>query len=132
MRVLAVVAVVAVVVAGIWVTGGLISNEFRVSMVLTAAWMGLAGLVCLAVAVRHRRLRWPVLGAYVLTAAVAGVYLGSSQLFDRTVVEPVAVAAAPEAAMAAGAPAERRNTRLASGRLEPVRHRAAGTATAIE
>lgn len=96
--------VVAVVLAGIWRTGGVITNSFTVSMWLTAAWMGLAGVVCLAIAVRSRLLRWPVLGAYVVTAAVAGVYLGSSMFFDM---------------------------RLRVGRFESVRHPAAGTATLI-
>ena len=55
--------------------------------------MGLAGVVCLAIALRSRLLRWPVLGAYVVTAAVAGVDLGSSMFLDKTVNEQVATAA---------------------------------------
>ncbi|MGH2968223.1 MAG: hypothetical protein ACRDK0_04040, partial [Solirubrobacteraceae bacterium] len=89
-RLVAVPVVVVVIVLGIWVTGGLITNEFRIAMWLTAAWMGLAGLACFAIAARSRTLRWPVLGAYIVTAGVAGLYLGSSQLFDKTVNERVA------------------------------------------
>ena len=126
--------VVAVVLAGIWVTGGVITNSFTVSMWLTAAWMGLAGVVCLAIAVRSRLLRWPVVGAYVVTAAVAGVYLGSSVFLDKTVNEQVATAApAPPAAAAEPDRQARtpRNVRLRVGRFESVRHPAAGTATLI-
>ena len=55
---LAAVPVVAALVAGgVWVTGGLIYDDFRVSMALTAVWMVATGLACLVVAVRHRGLR---------------------------------------------------------------------------
>jgi hypothetical protein len=130
----AIPVVVAVVLAGIWATGGLITNSFAVSMWLTAAWMGLAGVACLAIAARSRLLRWPVLGAYVVTAAVAGVYLGSSVFLDKTVNEQVATAA-PAPSAAASEPDRRarppRNVRLGAGRFESVRHPAAGTATLI-
>jgi hypothetical protein len=115
---IAAVVVVVVVLAGVWATGAVITNEFRLAMFLTAAWMGVAGLACLAVAVRSRALRWPVLVAYVLTAAVAGAYLGRSQLFDFKVDEQVAVAGT-------GA------SMLGSGEFEPVRHGARGTAAAL-
>ena len=110
--------VAVVVLAGVWVAGAVITNEFRVAMFLTAGWMVVAGLVCLAIAVKSRALRWPVLGAYVVTAALAGAYLGRSQLFDFTVDEQVAVAGTGASA-------------LGSGAFEPVRHGARGTATAL-
>src|SRR5687768_18494082 len=91
-RVLAVPLVAAVVVAGIWVTGGLITDDFRVAMGLTFAWMVLAALICGAIAWRSPPLRAPVLGAYLVTAAVAGAYLGRSTLFEDRVDERVAVA----------------------------------------
>jgi hypothetical protein len=143
---LAVVVVVVVVLAGIWATGGLITNDFAVAMWLTAAWMALAGLVALAVAIRSRLLRWPVLGAYAATAAVATIYLGSSTFLDDEVDERVAVAgpapaalaqpAAPaeadRAAEAEAAPAARRNVRVRGGDFAPVRHPASGRAAVIE
>src|SRR4051794_3902810 len=122
---LAAPAVAVVVLAGVWVTGAVITNEYRVAMWLTAAWMVAAGLACLVVAVHSRRLRWPVLGAYVLTALLAGIYLGRSQLFDTVVHERVATA--PPVTRAAA----RENVRLASSGFEPVRHDARGTATVI-
>ena len=91
-------AVVAVVLLGVWVSGGLISNDFRTSMALTAAWFALSGAACLLVARRSRALRVAVLGAYVVTAAAVGVYSASTTLRDRVVHERVVTAAAPAAA----------------------------------
>jgi hypothetical protein len=132
-RLLAVPVTAAVVLAGLWVTGAAITNDFGIAMWLTVAWMGLAGCIALAVAVRSRAFRWPVLGGYVVTAAVAGAYLGSSVVFDDVVHERVATAQPAAAAVAGDEPrrAEPRNVRLRSGRFESVRHPAAGTATAI-
>jgi hypothetical protein len=59
---LSIPVVVAIVLLGIWVTGGLITNDFTLSMWLTGGWMALAGLACLAIALRSPLLRWPVLG----------------------------------------------------------------------
>ena len=102
---------------------------------LSAAWMALSGVIALVLGVRSRALRWPVLGTYAVTAAVAGAYLGSSVVFDDVVDEQVAMAA-PAPAPAANAAAERRpaaprNVRLRSGGFESVRHPARGVATAI-
>ena len=58
-------------------------------MALTAVWMGIAAAACLAIGWRRPGLRVPVLGAYLLTAIVAAVYLGRSTLFDDTVNEKV-------------------------------------------
>lgn len=125
LRFLAVPGVVVIVVAGIWWTGAVITDEYRLAMWLTAGWMAAAGAACLAVGLRSRALRWPVLGAYVVTAVVAAVYLGRSQLFDTVVHEQVATAAA------SGQTTGRGNLRLRSGRFEAVRHEARGTATVI-
>jgi len=127
-RLAAAPAVVLVVLAGVWLTGGVVTDEFRLAMGLTAAWMAVAGLICLGIAVRNRPLRWPVLVAYAVTAATAAAYLGSSQLFDKEVNERVAQAA--QSSPQAG-PGEPRNVALGAGRFQSVRHEAAGTATAI-
>src|SRR3954467_9860804 len=87
---LAAPGVAVVVLAGVWVTGAVITNEYRVAMWLTAGWGAAAGPGRLVVAPRRRRVRWPVLGGYVLTAVLAGIYLGRSQLFDTVVHERVA------------------------------------------
>ena len=62
---LSIPAVAASVLLGIWVAGGVLSNDFRTSMVLTAAWFLLSGAACLLVARRSRALRVVVLGTYV-------------------------------------------------------------------
>ena len=135
-RVLAAVAVVVVLLAGIWVSGGLITNDFGLAMTLTALWMGLAGLGCLLLAWRRRDLRLPVLGAYLVTAAVVSVYLGRSMLVDDEVHEDV-VTAAPvtrergEPDPSRGGSDRPRNVLLARGRFAPVAHSARGTASAI-
>ena len=132
-RLLAIPLTIGIVLVGIWVTGALITNDFTVAMFLTAAWMGIAGLAALGVAVLSRDLRWPVLGAYVLTAGVVGLYLAYTTFLDKEVNERVAVAEQPSGggggAQEAG---EDGNVRVAAGRFEAVRHAAAGEATAIE
>ena len=47
------VAVVVVLVAGIWVSGGVITNDFGLAMALTAVWMGIAAAACVAIAWRR-------------------------------------------------------------------------------
>jgi hypothetical protein len=128
-RLLAVPVTSAVLLTGLWVTGAAITNDFAVAMWLTVAWMAAAGCLALAVAVRSRAFRWPVLGGYLVTAAVAGAYLASSVVVDDVVHERVATA--PPIAGDAPRRAEPRNVRLRSGRFESVRHPATGAATAI-
>ena len=135
--VVAAIATAAIVIAGLWVTGGLITNDFGVAMRLGAAWMGVAGLAAVAIAYRSRPFRWPVLGAYAVTAAVLGVYLGSSVVMDDEVNERVAMAAPaaggrPASDEGDGGQAKRENVLLGAGRFVPVRHAARGKASAIE
>jgi hypothetical protein len=119
----AAIAVIVVVNAGIWVSGGLITNDFGVAMALTVAWMGIAAAGCLAIAWRRRDLRIPVLVAYLLTAVVVGGYLGRSTLLDDEVNERVVrVSQAGERSD---------NMLLGRARFEPVAHSATGTATTI-
>jgi hypothetical protein len=128
-RLLALPVVVVVLLVGIWVTGGAITNDFGLAMVLTILWMGIAGLACLAVAWRWRGLRLPVIGAYLVTAAVVGIYLGRSMFLDDVVDENVVMAARER-------PSPRpeegpRNVLLARGSFESVAHSASGTASTI-
>jgi hypothetical protein len=132
-KVAAGLAVVAVVAAGIWVSGGLITNDFGLAMTLTVVWMGVAAAVCLAIAWRRPSLRVAVIGAYLLTAIVAGGYLGRSTLIDDEVNERVVrVTPLPRADTSNDRTAERpRNVLLSRGRVESVAHPAQGTATTI-
>jgi Electron transfer DM13 len=126
-------AVIAIVLAGIWVSGGLITNDFALAMALTAVWMGVAGAACLAIGWRRPGLRVPVIGAYLLTALVAGAYLGRSTLIDDEVNERVVrvTPPTPDTAGDARASERRGNVLLGRGRFESVAHPAEGTATTI-
>jgi len=130
-RLLAVPVVAALVLAGVWVTGGVISNDFRVSMALTAVWFVVAGAACVIVARHSRPLRFPVLAAYLVTAALVGGYLGLSTLRDRVVDERVVMAAAPSAVEPASGSAEPRNVQLAVGRFRSHEHETNGTANVV-
>ena len=134
MKLLVAVLVVIVLLAGIWVAGGVITNDFTVAMLLTVLWMGIAFLVCALIAWRSPALRVPVAGAYLLTAVVVGVYLGRSMFLDDEVNERV-VTVAPAPAEPASSEerqeAPPRNVLLGRGRFQPVAHPAVGTASAI-
>jgi hypothetical protein len=130
-RLLAVPVVAAAVVAGVWVTGGVISNDFRVSMALTAVWFAVAGAACVIVALRSRPLRFPVVGAYLVTVALVGGYVGLSTLRDRVVDERVVMAAAPAAVESASGSAKPRNVQLAVGRFRSHEHETNGTAKVV-
>lgn len=126
LRLLSFPAVAVALLVGIWVTGGPVTNDFRLAMALTAVWMALAGIACALVAWRRPDLRLPVLGAFLLTAAAAGAYLGRSQFVDDVVNERVVTvsgASAPDSAP--------RNVLVAQGSFEPVAHSAIGTARVI-
>ena len=116
----AAVSVVVVVLAGIWVSGGLITNDFELAMALTAVWMALAAAGCLVLAWRRPGLRAPVIGAYLLTAVVVGGYLGRSMFIDDEVNERVVRVTPP--ADRGGASAPPRNVLLGRGSFEPVAH----------
>ena len=130
-RLVAIPVVAALVIAGVWVTGGVISNDFRVSMALTAVWFVVAGAACLVVARRSRPLRFPVLGAYLVTAALVGGYLGLSTLRDRVVDERVVMAGAASAIEPASGSAEPMNVQLAVGRFRSHEHETNGTAKVV-
>jgi hypothetical protein len=87
--------------------------------------------------VRSRVFRWPVLGAYLVTAVVIGAYLGRSVFMDDVVNEQVATAAPAASAPATAAQKsgqlapQPQNMLLRAGRFESVRHSASGRAQAI-
>ena len=112
------VAVGVVRVAGSWVSGGVITNDVRLAMALTAVWMGVAAAACLAIGWRRPHLRVAVIGAYLLTAIVVGGYLGRSTLIDDQVNERV-VSVTPQ------------NVLLSRGTFQSVAHPAEGIATTI-
>jgi Electron transfer DM13 len=139
-RLLSVPVVAVVLLGGGWVAGALISNDFTVSMVLTAVWVGLVGFACLALFLRRREM-WPALATFAITAAVAGTYLGAETLIDDKVDEEVVTARSPSGTAPgaedtrgrrSGRPAREGNVLLSRGRFESLEHETTGVAQAIE
>src|SRR6201989_1183752 len=130
---IAVVPVLAVVVVlGVWVAGGLITDDFRGSVALTAIWFALAAAACVRVARRKRWLRIPLVATYLATAGGIGAFLASTTLRDRVVSERVVTGDDPAAVVpptAAGVtPQRRRNVRLARGSFMSGEHTTRGVA----
>jgi hypothetical protein len=73
------------VLAGLWFFAGVVTDDFRASMGLTALWFAVAGLATLVVGWTRRELRLPVIGTYVVTVALVGGFLGCTTLRDKTV-----------------------------------------------
>ncbi len=119
--------VAGILVLGVWIAGGVISNDFHASVALTTAWFALAGAACLAVALKSPAFRVPVLVAYVVTAGAIGGFLGLSMLDERVADERV-VTGTPAGEL----PAPRRvNVEVARGRLRSGEHATRGTAAVV-
>ena len=88
------VIVVAVVLLGTWVTGGLISDDFETAFVLNGAFFLVSGVAAVLVARRRPSLRLPVLGAYAVAALAVGGFLAYGTFVDRVVDEGVAMGSA--------------------------------------
>jgi hypothetical protein len=119
------------VALGVWVTGGWISNDFRVSMALTAVWFAIAAAGCAALAWRVRPLRVPVLLGYAISAAAIGIYLGLTTVRDRVVDERVVSGTPVTAAPVARKPAPARPVELLRARFRSHEHETTGTAAVI-
>jgi hypothetical protein len=119
--------VAAVFLLGVWVAGGLLTDDFRGAMALTAAWVVLCGGACVWVALRRRALRVPVLGAFGLTAALVGGFLFWTTTRDRVVHERVAVGTPSHAASSKAA----RDVQVRSGAFRSEEHASRGTAAVV-
>ena len=131
MRFLLVPVVAGAVLLGIWVTGGLVTDDFRVAMLLTGLWFGIAGLAATVVAWRRRSLALPVLGTYLVTALAAGGYLAYASMVDKVVDEKVAVAGQAGATAGRETAAAPPNVALSRGLFTSGEHETAGKATVI-
>jgi hypothetical protein len=130
---LSIPVVAGVVLLGVWFAGGVVSNDFRTSMALTAAWFVLSGAGCLLIARRSRTLRVAVIGTYVVTAGAVGAYLGLTTLRDRVVHEQVvtatpAMVTAPDAGSRAPKPAA---VEVARGRFRSHEHATSGDVAVV-
>ena len=136
LRLAAALIVAVAVAAGIWVTGAVLTQDATLAMVLTGLWLAVAGAIALGIGLRWRPLAVPVVGAYLVTAAVLGGYLMYASTVDKVVNEDVVVAAprvtatASESAEAPTAPAG--PVEIASGRFTNQAHNTSGLATLIE
>jgi hypothetical protein len=127
-RWLAAPGVAGIFVAGVWVAGGLLTNDFKSAMALTAAWFAASGAACVAIALRSRALRVPTIAGYLVSAAAVGGYLAWTTLRDTVVHERVAVGTpASQATRAAGA----QNVELARGGFVSIEHASRGTAAVV-
>ena len=134
LRLLAVPVVAAALATGVWIAGGVVTNDFRTSIALTTAWFTISGGVCLILAWRAPTFRVPVLVTYVVVAAAIGGYLGLTTLRDRVVHEQI-VTGLPqrESVVEAPGPAapQARNVELLRGRFRSGEHATTGTASVV-
>jgi hypothetical protein len=80
----------AVVLLGIWVAGGVVTDDFRTSMALTALWFVVVAVAAVVVWRRRPELRLPVSAVAVGTFVLVGGYLGLASVRDVQVNETVA------------------------------------------
>jgi hypothetical protein len=119
-----------VVAAGVWVTGAVIADDFRVSMALTGLWFVVAGAIAVGSLRAGRATGIPILAGYLVAAIAVGGFLAATTLRDTEVHEVVATGV-PEAALPSardGAPA---NVLERSGRLRSGEHATRGTARVV-
>ena len=120
-RLLAVPVVVVAFLVGLWVTAGLITDDFKLSMGLTTAWVAICAAVAFLVSRRWPSLRLPVGGTLAAVVVLVFGYLTLTTFNDKTVNEVVA-----SATPATG------NAELASGEFSSVAHSTSGTAAIVE
>jgi hypothetical protein len=130
--------VVALVVAlGVWVTGGLLTDDEQVARVLTGLWFALAGLVVLVLAWRRRSLAAPLIAGYLVVTVGLGGFLAYSSTVDRVVDEDVVVAGPPPSTPADGSDESQDaedpavNVLLARGMFAAQAHPTEGTASVV-
>lgn len=137
----AIPVVALVVAAGIWITGGLVTNDETIAKGLTAAWLVLAGLIALAVAWRYRALALPVFGTFVLVAGALGGFLLYTSSVDKVVDEDVLVAdprlpsgesPTSDATSEPNPDPQATNVRIGAGAFVDGEHPTSGVATLIE
>jgi hypothetical protein len=114
-RIASVLATAAVVLLGVWVTGGLLTDDFKASVALTTVFFALAGLGALALVCFRRSLGVPVLVTLIAVSTAVGGYLAYTTLIDKTVNE----------ALAAGEP-------VAEGSFRDYAHSTSGTARIVQ
>ena len=133
-RIVAVPVVAAILIAGLYVAAGRITDDYTASIVIAVAWFVVASVVLGKLVKRFRPdLRNWVRAGTIGTSLVVIAWFYWTSIRETTVDERVAVAEPPPAMMAApDAPERPRNMLLAEGRVEPLSHDGHGRAQVIE
>lgn len=90
LRIASVLVTIAVVLLGVWVTGGLLTDDFKASAALTTLFFVLAGAAALWLTRARRNLGIPVLLTFVVVSTAVGGYLAYTTFIDKTVNEALA------------------------------------------
>jgi hypothetical protein len=101
----AVVATTAVTGVGVWVTGGVLTDDASIARVLTGAWFVVVGGLAVAAALRWRAVAVAVVGGWLVTSIALGGFLLLTSTVDRTIDEDVVRAQPSSTAPPATAPA---------------------------
>jgi hypothetical protein len=137
LKLLIVPAVAAVLLAGLWVAAGRITDDYMASIALAVAWLLAATALLGKLTKRHRPdlRRWVRTGTVLTSVAVAGWFYWTS-IRETTVHETVATGI--PISMLAGEPAQgadrpqRQNVVVAAGRVESLAHDGDGVARAVK
>jgi hypothetical protein len=125
------IAAAATTVAGVLIAGGVITDDFRLSMALTAAWYIGAGALALVSLKAGRSIGIPILAGYLIASIATGGYLAATTLVDRTVNETV-VTGMPASEVPAAPQRKRTNVEEARGRFVSAEHATSGTARVVK
>ena len=122
-------SVVVLVALGVIVFGRLANTDIQ-AIVLTTLFFGAFAVVLFLVIRRRRELLGWLAVPFVVTAGLAGVWLGLPLLTDSTVDEQVVTA--PSVSSTANASQTQENRLVASGQFEAASHPGSGKASIVE
>jgi hypothetical protein len=116
--------------AGVWVAGGVVADDFRVSMALTGLWFAVAGAIAASSLRAGRATGIPIVAGYLVAAIAVGGFLAATTLRGKEVHEAVATGV-PRAALPAARGAAPANVLERSGRFRSAEHETRGTARVV-
>lgn len=120
-----------VVLVGVWVAGGLVTDDATTAKLLTSGWFAATGAVALLLARSGRVPAVAVLAGWFLTATLTGGYLVVTSTVDRVVDEEVVVAEAAAGPTGAARSAAPTAVLEATGELRSAAHETEGTASLV-
>jgi Electron transfer DM13 len=112
-------AAAGIFVGGVWVAGGVITDQFKLAMALTGAWFVVSAAAVFAIGRRRRPLAAPLASGFLIAAIAVGGYLAATTLRDKVVHETVVRAATSG------------NTLVAAGSFRSIEHGSSGRATVV-